>query len=127
MNTPRDNEKTTEEFRQAMLKKLNANNHKKHWNEADINWLFFRKLDEEIKELRHAIMLIQVYRSRGEKIPQEVIDNAMEECADGSNMLLMIFDNISHGIFDGSVDSEYLEPKKDVDEEETRRGIERAL
>jgi DNA-binding ferritin-like protein len=115
MNTPRDNEKTTAEFRLAMLEKLNDNNHKAHWNEAGIKWLY-DKLDEEyselIAELHH---IINRQESRISNIGKTSIVAAMKECADVANMAMMIWDNLQRGIIEGSSDTEYLEPEKETD------------
>lgn len=110
MNTSRDNEKATSDFRFAMLEKLNANNHKKHWSEASVGYLFERLLQER-RELEMALLGV-VHMKASKKLHDLEVSDAMRECADVANMAMMIWDNLRHGIIEGSTDSEYLEPKK---------------
>lgn len=111
MNKHRNNEKTTANFRLAMLEKLNENNHKKHWNEAGIGWLFSR-LEDEIKELKFELSRILYNDVMFESIINQ-IEMAKRECADVANMAMMIYDNLSNGILSGSENTEYLEPEKE--------------
>ena len=104
-NTPRNNEKTTAEFRLAMLEKLNENNHKKHWNEASVRWLSNRLYDELIE--------LNIDLSQLGDQPKIAIQSAMKECADVANMAMMVWDNLKNGIIEGSSDTDYLEPGRD--------------
>ena len=114
MNTPRDNEKTTADFRLAMLEKLNANNHKKHWSEASLFWLNHR-LENEVDELQEAIenLNLSAFDAASTLAVGPCIESAMKECADVADVAMMIWDNLKNGIIEGSSDNDYLEPEKE--------------
>jgi uncharacterized protein YigA (DUF484 family) len=110
----RNNEKTTAEFRLAMLEKLDMNNHKKHWNVASVSWLFMR-LKMEVKELEDEIThMMRSADINDPHIRKEAIkyfsDRSVLECADVANMAMMVWDNLQNGIIEGSSDTDYLEP-----------------
>lgn len=71
-----------------MKYKLRLNNHKGHWKDYDMAWLVKRTKDE-VKELGDALQ--QVY----DKKPNAAMYmDVIHECADVSNFVMMIADNI---------------------------------
>jgi NTP pyrophosphatase (non-canonical NTP hydrolase) len=68
------------EFAVIMQEKLDANDHKTHWNDMSLQYLFTR-LAQETKELSCA---------NAKKLPPDDVDR---EAADVANFAMMIADN----------------------------------
>jgi len=86
-----------------MQYKLDKNAHKKGWPtktgkrgwkqpHCDINFLL-DKLDEEVSELRLAILVLKGAKSRGID-PSEYMNNVKLEASDVGNIVMMIADNL---------------------------------
>jgi len=86
MNNELRNEKiAVMQFAKTMIAKLEANNHKAHWNTVGQSYLLYR-LEEELAELREALV--------GHDGSEEKTKAVMSECADVGNFAMMISDNV---------------------------------
>jgi NTP pyrophosphatase (non-canonical NTP hydrolase) len=75
-------------FSRAMLEKLNENSNKGSWESCELDYLFCR-LQEEVRELQHA-----VYEN------SSPLDAIRREAADVANFVMMIADNCGALPFD---------------------------
>lgn len=76
-------------FRERMAEKLEENRYKKPWSEKEIDYLFRRMLDE-VEELRHALRDTQANRYATK-------ESIIPECADVANFAMMIANNVNRG------------------------------
>ena len=103
-----DNKAAIVAFSNAMLAKMNANNHKRSWHDASVDYLMHRLIDE-VMELAEAVINIKVAVERGGDVgSDDLFEKAMAECADVANFPMMIWDKLRHRSMGGSRDSEYL-------------------
>ena len=87
MNEPR---KEVKWFAEQMEKKLQKNDHRSGWKDADEDFLL-QRLQEEILELKDEICESHIYNSK----------KVIEECADVANFAMMIADNADRFVKQG--------------------------
>ena len=88
------------EFAEDMEKKLSENDHKKHWNDCNSNYLY-SMLQEEFNEVSAEIFKLYYYFNSEEyQVTEEMKVDAVKELADLANICHMLADQVKKDNFD---------------------------